>query len=1171
MSLENGSIEKLHKALVGPLIKLFAKMYLGEVGAGFVGATSDFIAKKVSDYHDQRELARRLEALSEKVVESLVSVFEDSAEASNAIEPICLQLAPLVEAIATNDYLMGKDLDPQTVLADVRVRFPLPKGHFSETETSLYHRSLDRLVRCIIEIAPSLPKFAVESVRRSLQQFSAFVDAFDKVADRIERIEDAIRYYFARSSGDSEAYGRFEIDYRLAIARQADYLELFGADIAPEAKRHELSIAYVTLSLDTRASANRSEYSSFDSALARIAAQKRRCLLVRGEAGSGKSTLFRWAALQAGGAADVDRRREGSPTTTAQALDSPNQSLPWQGHVPFLIRLRDFQGGLPPAQELARHSVQTLGVEPPGWTLAQLAAGRAIVMLDGVDEVPNFQRERVAKQIVDLVEQYPGNIYLVSTRPTAVPPLWLHSAGFIESAVNPLGERDKFELIDNWHRAVAKSGAFSDGWEDKLAAQAEALRALIRDNVSLSRLATNPLLCAMICALHHGRSGDVPESPSLLCEALCQMLLHRREAEADIDMSKFPPEYRSLTYSQKRMFVKKIAHYMVHNEMSALDAQRADQLVNVALQRMPNAPATDGRTLRIALVERGGILREPQQNRIDFLHNTIKEYLAAEQFVDDGDSGALSARAFEPTWWPVITFAAATTNANFSTELIRQILAKADQKGLSETQRTGRLLAVRCAASALELDADLRGSLETLTKRLFPPKNMAEAESLAFGGDDVVPQLVYKDKRKAREAAACVRALRLIGTTRAQAAIRDYLHDSRMTVIMEVIQDTDPLSAPLILSKVLGGEFLDWDVLQRISSLDQLRDQKVTSSLYLPSIRVPNLESLASLQGLESLNLSHGHVRDWSALQKLQSIKTLQLTRSNISDSDLRYVSGSKSLLNLYLTNTLVTSLSEIEAPPPLQVLNVDGTQIESGRDVGRFDQLRSLSLGGRAFASLEGIEKLQSLRSLRITSSPNISSLKPIAALTALEEFALIRPNRDIDIAPIFERKKLHRLVLRIPASQHDILEGDFGSLVELDIDARATTSFAKAQNFNSLEKLILLNLRTTSLEGISFPKLKVLAISSETLKSFDGIENLKHLEVLRIGVPLDTDFSAIARCPKLRRIEIGMFASYPTLHTMLKALPHVTLAQTHEDVTVGGVVTRNHGQIVMGTARSR
>lgn len=665
MSTDHALIETLTKNLAQPISKAVGHMFFGEIGAAAGGGIGAIINAKVSDYYARRELSRRLDSLAEKIVESLLPIFEDTAEATKAIEPISLQLAPAVLHIANSNYLIGQNLDPQLILKDVRQQFPLPKNQHTELECQLYERALERLVRCLIEISPTLPHFTTESVAKALQQFSAFVDEFDDVAKRVERIEEAAQYFLKHLSGEAESHRQFEIDYRLAVARQADYLELFGADIAPESRKHELSVAYVTLSLDSGPANNRSEYTSFDTILTKLASQKRSCLLLRGEAGGGKSTLFRWAALATSNITDPELRKvNGGDATQPESNVSVAQTdaPSWQARVPFLVRLRDCQDGLPPARDLASHCVTTLGREPPNWTTGVLSSGRALVLLDGVDEVPNFQRQTMAQQIEALVKQYPANIYLVSTRPSAVPDGWLSHAGFAEARVNPLGEQDKIELIENWHRAVAKELFIATGREVDLSDKVSSLRQLVRENASISRLATNPLLCAMICALHHGRSGDVPESSSLLCEALCQMLLHRREAEAGIDMSKFPTEYRNLNYMQKRMLVKRVAHYMVKNHASTLDARTADQVIARTLERFPHQQGSDGRSVRTALVERGGVLREALQGKLDFIHNTIKEYLAAEQFVDNQDAGLLVAQAFDANWWPVITFAAASTN-----------------------------------------------------------------------------------------------------------------------------------------------------------------------------------------------------------------------------------------------------------------------------------------------------------------------------------------------------------------------------------------------------------------------------------------------------------------------------------------------------------------------------
>ena len=67
-----------------------------------------------------------------------------------------------------------------------------------------------------------------------------------------------------------------------------------------------------------------------------------------------------------------------------------------------------------------------------------------------------------------------------------------------------------------------------------LTEMADRLKESLPENPPINRLAVNPLLLAMICALNRDRREDLPQTQSELCEALCQVLLHRRERESGL-------------------------------------------------------------------------------------------------------------------------------------------------------------------------------------------------------------------------------------------------------------------------------------------------------------------------------------------------------------------------------------------------------------------------------------------------------------------------------------------------------------------------------------------------------------------------------------------------------------------------------------------------------------
>jgi predicted NACHT family NTPase len=57
---------------------------------------------------------------------------------------------------------------------------------------------------------------------------------------------------------------------------------------------------------------------------------------------------------------------------------------------------------------------------PPGWVHKLLRAGQALILVDGVDEMPEGQRERVRTWLADLVQTFHAARFVVTSRPVAV-------------------------------------------------------------------------------------------------------------------------------------------------------------------------------------------------------------------------------------------------------------------------------------------------------------------------------------------------------------------------------------------------------------------------------------------------------------------------------------------------------------------------------------------------------------------------------------------------------------------------------------------------------------------------------------------------------------------------------------------------------------------------------
>lgn len=111
------------------------------------------------------------------------------------------------------------------------------------------------------------------------------------------------------------------------------------------------------------------------------------------------------------------------------------------GRVAFVLPLRTLTRSgarLPvPNDFLSAVGCPVTGSQPPGWADRVLAAGRGVLLIDGVDEVPEEERARTRRWLADLLAAFPGNLWLVTSRPSAVRDDWLAGEGFTELTLSP--------------------------------------------------------------------------------------------------------------------------------------------------------------------------------------------------------------------------------------------------------------------------------------------------------------------------------------------------------------------------------------------------------------------------------------------------------------------------------------------------------------------------------------------------------------------------------------------------------------------------------------------------------------------------------------------------------------------------------------------------------------
>ena len=361
--------------LGGAVVKTAVRFWVGPnvLTDNLAADLTDLLESRVSDARERRKLRRRFEEMENIVADQVLSALEvefrglDEGERNAAVGAVT---ETFNRARVTNADLFSRDLDPLNLEKFVR-RF---KGNatrdLSWGGTQLSDRILARCCGYILEIADKLPRF----------QTGAFAELLKRDSQILAKIEDVLTR-LPVSAADGDTANHVATAYRQRIAKVFDRLGLFGLDF--NAQWYALTIAYVNLTVSIE-QATEDQDEKFQEWLARCPR-----LLIEGLHGSGKTTILQWVSVQA-----ARREFEGSASQ-------------FNEHIPFFVRLREYAGkALPQPEEFLNKVAPLLAPECHNWPREQLRSGKAFVLIDGLDEVPQTQRPAVLAWVNDLTELF---------------------------------------------------------------------------------------------------------------------------------------------------------------------------------------------------------------------------------------------------------------------------------------------------------------------------------------------------------------------------------------------------------------------------------------------------------------------------------------------------------------------------------------------------------------------------------------------------------------------------------------------------------------------------------------------------------------------------------------------------------------------------------------------
>lgn len=595
---------------------------------------------------------------------------------------------------------------------------------YSEKECDVLKRCLEITSRYILSLLPSFPEFEVSFATTILERFDEksqlLLDEIDKLGKNIEQT----------LSGRET---RFESSYRECLKLEYGKINMFAANIDDSIAIYDLPEAYVYL----RAKTNKKQQLEISELFELMGKKKQsnmQTLLIVGDAGAGKTTLLQWIAVK----------------VAQHTLDKKMSIL--QGLFPVFIPLRRINNWESSIIEnvitnlLAPYSIPL----PNTWVENTAEKGQFLLLIDGLDELSADNRASAIKWLTRWEKKYPNNRIIITSRPL------LHYSGIsnvCKAQILPMNKNQILMFITNWHRSVLLKSLILT--EEKANYYKKRTRSAIFSSEDLIGLARNPLLCALLCALSYRRNGTIPKNRNELYEECTKMLLEDREVRRDIGRD----SSIKMDYTTKALILDDISYWMMRNDMTEADKTDLIHHLENKLPAITGIPKdVTAKDIIDFLVLRSGLLREPEEGKIEFVHLTFMEYMAAREISHLEDWNLLLHNSLKTKWRETILLAIAFANCTKASQFVQELINKSRRTRNKKNKAYYALLALSCSGSSRELIPECRNEVISMANTYIPPANdnWIYIQNL---GSWVIPHLENKSNHSEKQKLQCIQFL----------------------------------------------------------------------------------------------------------------------------------------------------------------------------------------------------------------------------------------------------------------------------------------------------------------------------------------------------------------------------------------------------------------------------
>ncbi|MDX2215359.1 MAG: GUN4 domain-containing protein [Oculatellaceae cyanobacterium bins.114] len=397
--------------------------------------------------------------------------------------------------------------------------------------------------------------------------------------------------------------------------------------------------------------------------------RKFRQMSIQAKGGMGKTTLLRHIALIYG---QRKQRRYRAPKL-----------------VPVLLRLRDWSDSLtqpqPPSlpKLMSEFHVPSLSrnqpLTPPlKWAEKLLASGRALIMFDGFDEVPEDKRHQVSHWLSAQMREYSETIFIVTSRPAGFKDYTAQRPA-VPIFVNKFTPTQQEQFIRRWYLCQEKCCRSEKQLRHaKRVAQDRSnqlITQLKQRQDELGYMAENPLLLNMLVTFHRfDPSRELPRQRIDLYRGICKLQLDDRPRARLIRMV--------LPYEQSLGILQTLALEMTKVNRAKVQHQGLVKFLTqqTVFQREEVEPASWLKQM----VEVSELLVEREPGEYEFPHLSFQGFFAAMRLAQPQDAEGIrtNAQLVLQNWNGAIWRETVLLyTAQLSPKLLDQVIRKACELG----------------------------------------------------------------------------------------------------------------------------------------------------------------------------------------------------------------------------------------------------------------------------------------------------------------------------------------------------------------------------------------------------------------------------------------------------------------------------------------------------------